>query len=516
MLITVLIVMLTGLSYGIWYNAMQKQVALDAMDQAIIIAENDVVKAHITLENGYITISKALENIQLKTKIQYLYVINHEGRYFSHPLPSKINTYYDKKDVKSNPLSQKPQYYYEMSGDAKVEGYAPVFSDGVYSGVVVVGIYNGRILQTLKMHLLIIGLFAIFSIGLGIWIASALARSIKRDIFNLEPEEIAILLNQRELILENIGEGIVVTDRQGQVLLINENANRLMGIARLKVNDQLDEHPLRSYFNTMRARKIEHYEVEWRITPQKILKVSISALNTVDNRLGFLCRLDDMSLVRKRAEELTNMVQLTQALRAQNHEFMNKLHTISGLIQLDETEKALSFIEQSSKSQQEIIGALNRCVKIPTLSGLILSKYSKAAERKIKLSIRSDSYVQNIPMAALEDDITSILGNLIDNAIEALESIDAPEIILYLLSDDIQFYMEVKDNGDGMDPEWMDFVTERGFSTKGNDRGYGLAIVSEKIEILGGTLTFENDGGLRCSVALPMGFYGGKNEDTNR
>ena len=510
MIMTVLIVLLTGLSYGIWYNAMQKQVALDAMDQAIIIAENQVVKDQITLDNGYITISKALENIQLKTKIHYLYVIDQTGRYFSHPLPSKINTMFDVQDLKRDPRLQKPQYYYEMTGEAKVEGYAPVFSEGVYSGAVVVGIYNGRILQTLKTHLIMIVLFAFFAIGIGIWIAYALARSIKRDIFNLEPEEIAILLNQRELILENIGEGILVTDRQGQILLINENANRLMGATQLRVNDDLTDHPIKSYFNTMRARQLDYYEVEWRITPQIILKVSISALNTVDERLGYLCRLDDMSLVRKRAEELTNMVQLTQALRAQNHEFMNKLHTISGLIQLDETDKALSFIEQTSKSQQEIIGALSSNIKIPTLSGLILSKYSKAAERKIKLTIHSASYVSALPVSALDDDITSIIGNLIDNAIDALSGVETPEIILRMLSNETEFSIEVKDNGAGMDPEWMSLCIERGFSTKGRDRGFGLAIVSEKVAMLGGTLVFENENGLRCLIVLPMTFEGGK------
>lgn len=510
MIMTFLIVILTSLSYGIWYNAMQNQVALDAMDQAIIIAENEVVKNNIVIENGYIAISKALENIQLKTKIHYLYVLNQEGIYFSHPIPSRINTPFDESDVKRDPFLKAPQFYYEMTGDAKVEGFAPIFSDGVYSGTVVVGIYNGRILQTLKTHILLIGLFAVFAIGVGVWIAYALARSIKREIFNLEPEEIAILLNQRELILENIGEGIIVTDRQGQVLLINENANHLMGTAILKVNDDLENHPLKNYLNTMRARQLDHYEVEWRITPHIILKVSIDALKTVDKRLGYLCKLDDMSLVRKRAEELTNMVQLTQALRAQNHEFMNKLHTISGLIQLDETEKALSFIEQTSKSQQEVIGALNHKIKIPTLSGLILSKYSKAAERKIKLSIHPESLVTELPVSAIEDDLTSIVGNLIDNAIEALVGIASPEIILKMVSDDTDLYIEVKDNGQGMDPEWMAHCVERGFSTKGKDRGYGLAIVLEKVTLLGGTLNFENQEGLKVWVVLPMISIGGK------
>jgi sensor histidine kinase regulating citrate/malate metabolism len=504
MVITLIIIGLTAVIYWTWTNAMQKQVAMDAMDQAIIIAENEVIQENIVLENGYINITNALKNIQLKTKIQYLYVINETGVYFSHPLPSRINTVALSEELKQSPLIQAPRYYYDMSRDATVEGYAPIFTEGTHSGVVVVGVYNGRIFQTLRTVILFTIVFALIAIGLGILIAYKLARNIKREIFDLEPEEIAILLNQKALILENIGEGILATDHVGNILMINANAKFLLNAPELNVNDSIHGHQIAKYMTMMQTESMALYESEVRLENGIILKLQIKALHSVDSRLGYLFKLEDMSLVRKKAEELTNMVQLTQALRAQNHEFMNKLHTISGLIQLDASDKALEFIEQTTLSQQEIIGALGKQVKIPAISGLLLAKYSKAAEQKVKLKIHPETKVTHIPRHAIEDDITSILGNLIDNSIEALSETEAPIIEVKLIESDEMLSIEVKDNGPGMQASQLSDYMSTGFSTKGANRGYGLPIVQKKVILLGGTLDFENNKGLLCKIILPM------------
>lgn len=506
---TMIIILLTGVIYWTWYNAMQKQVALDAMDQAIIIAENEIIQKNIVLENGYINISNALESIQLKTKIQYLYVINQEGVYFSHPLPSRINTLAKHDELKQSPLVSTPKHYYNQSSKATVEGYAPIFTDGIQSGVVVVGIYNGTILQTLRTHILYTIIFALIAIAVGVLIAYKLAKSIKREIYDLEPEEIAILLNQKELVLENIGEGIIVTDEQSHILMINQNAKLLMNTPGIQTNDSLKGHPIEKYIETMQIHRLEQFDSEVRLDNDIILKLQIKALKTVDPRLGYLYKLEDMSQVRRKAEELTNMVQLTQALRAQNHEFMNKLHTISGLIQLDEYEKALEFIELTSHTQQSIMGALNRQVKVPTISGLLLAKYSKAAEQKVKLVISEATSITRLPLHAIEDDITSILGNLIDNAIEALESVEAPQIEVTLTESTDSLVIVVKDNGPGMEPLQIQNSLKTGYSTKGENRGFGLPIVMEKVKMLDGNIAFESQNGLSCTIVIPMSKKGG-------
>lgn len=488
-----LVLLMTVLMYGNWFSAMQKQVALDAKDAAIIIAENESIQRALTLENGYISTNKAVERIHLKTGIQYLYVLNQEGLYFAHPIPEKVNTPYEQGDTRLPPLVLEPVTYYTLNSDAMVEAYVPVYTDGVVSGSVVVGIYNGRILQTIRGHAISVIVIAVLAIAAGIGMAYVLSKNIKKAMFDLEPEAIALLFNQQETILEHIGEGVLATDLWGNILVVNENAKKLLNRPDLKIGDAIDTLPF------LKDKQIK----EMRIDGQKTLKVDRKGLSEVDQRLGTLYKFEDMSLVRERAEELTDMKQLTQALRAQNHEFMNKLHTISGLLQLEAFSEAQGYIEEITKARSEMVEAINHRIKVPVLSGLILAKHSRAAEKRIVLTIDEEALVEKLPSGVLESDMTSILGNLIDNAMDAL-SPKGGTIHLDLYEDALNFVMSVCDDGPGIDDALMPFVFERGFSTKGDGRGFGLAIVQEKIKALGGSIHLANQEGLCVTAVLPM------------
>lgn len=499
-----LVLVITLFMYGNWFSAMQKQVALDARDQAIIIAENEAIQSALMIDNGYITVNRAVERIHLKTGIQYLYILNAQGRYFAHPIPEKVNTAYNEGDTMLYPLVSEPQMYYTLTTDAMVEAYVPVYTDGVPSGAVVVGIYNGRILQTIKGHAIRVVIIAVVAMVFGIAISYALSKNIKKAMFGLEPEAIGLLLNQQETILEHIGEGILATDASGKVLIINENAKKLLGIEHLKVGDDIHHHPVSKQLHLK----------EWRVENERRLKVETVALRALHPKLGTLYKLEDLSLVFQRAEELTDMKQLTQALRAQNHEFMNKLHTISGLIQLEAFDEALGYITDITKVRREMVDALNRSIKVPVLSGLILAKHSKALERHIQLQIDEDANVTQLPSGAMDADITSILGNLIDNAIDALTPIGG-HIYLDMYHDHETFTMTVIDDGPGIDETLMPYITEKGFSTKGEGRGFGLSIVCEKVCALGGDISFHQNEGLTVSVILPMETTGGRDEHFN-
>lgn len=502
-IIAILIGSLTLSMYVTWYRSIQKQVAMDAMDQAVIIAENEELKSSIIRENGYIAVNKMVENIHLKTGIQYLYVLNEEGRYFAHPLPEKLNTSYEQGDTRLDPFLLKPLYYYEMTQNAMVEGYAPIYSEGVRSGTVIVGIYNGRILQTMSGYAMQLTFFAVLAIGVGILVAYALSKNIKRSIYGLEPVEIAMLHKDREIILENVGEGLLAVNYQGKITMINSRARELLSQEGLKVGMPYSALVFSEFFGDHKALEEGHGEKEWRIGTSKLLKIEYIPLKDREDRMGWLFRIEDMSLLRKRAEELTNMKELTQALRAQNHEFMNKLHTISGLIQLESYEDALHYIEKISVTRQAVIGILNEKVKVPFISGLILAKYSKATERQIEFVISTDSYLDKLPDHVIEDDISSILGNLLDNAIDALTGRRESKIILTIKSIDDGIIFIIRDNGPGIKDLPMEKYLEKGVSSKGPDRGYGLFIVSERLKRAQGQLWMENEDGLTCKVFIP-------------
>jgi sensor histidine kinase regulating citrate/malate metabolism len=430
-------------------------------------------------------------------------VLNEEGRYFANPLPEKLNTLFEAGDIKLDPFQTKPTYYYEMTRNAMVEGYAPIYTEGIRSGTVIVGIFNGRILQTMSGFAMQLVVFAFIAIGIGILVAYALSKNIKRSIYGLEPVEIAMLLKDREIILENIGEGLLAVNHLGEITMINSRAKSLLDQEDLEVGMPYGALVFAEFFGDYEALGEGAMEKEWRIGANKLLRMEWIALNDVDARLGWLFRIEDMSLLRKRAEELTNMQQLTQALRAQNHEFMNKLHTISGLIQLESYEDALQYIEKISVTRQAVIGILNEKIKVPFISGLILAKYSRATERHIEFVIDPSSYLEAVPEHVIEDDIASIIGNLIDNAIDSITGMSGACIRIALNSGEDGATFVIRDNGSGITDLPIEKCFEKGVSTKGPDRGYGLYIVSEKLKRAGGRLKVENDHGLLCTVWIP-------------
>lgn len=505
-LIIIIISILTFSMLDIWYESIQNQVAIDAMDQAIMVADNEQIKKNIIEKNGYIQVSQSIESIRLKTRIQYLYILNMDGIYYAHPIPSRINTSSIKDNLKVNLKLNNPSYYYELTDQAVVEGYAPIYTDGIQTGVVVVGIFNGRIIQTIQSYVYRLAIFALVIIAVGIGIAYILAKNIKKSIYGLEPEDIAILLHQKELILENIGEGILATDYAGVLLMINENAKQLLEIPTVNIGDSLTQY---SFFELFKNLEDDCNETEWRITVNKILSIKIIKLQDMHSKLGFLCKIQDMSLVKKRAEELTNMKQLTQALRAQNHEFMNKLQTIYGLIQLENYEAAQEFIEQVTQNRQQIIKILQQHIKVPSLSGLLLAKYAKAMEQKIQIELTKDSIIKNLPSHAIEEDITSVVGNLIDNAIDALMDKQNGRILVTIREEVDCLIICICDNGPGVDQNLMDHIVEKGISTKGKDRGYGLYNVVQIIKQLKGDYRILSENGLVWFIEIPMDLKGG-------
>ena len=507
-LVVTLVIVLTVVMFRTWFESIQKQVALDAMDQAVIISENTEVKLNMEAINGYLTVNRAVENLYLKTGIQYIYVINENGHYYAHPHPDRVNSIMNEGEIKGDIDITSPAYYYALTLDATVEGYAPIFTNGVKTGLVVVGIFNGRVIQTMMGQVLWLALFSFAAIGIGFFGAYLLSRNIKRDISGLEPAEIALLLNQKDMILENIGEGIIATNHKGQFILVNENARHLMDMP-LSEGDTLSQLPFYPYFIEDHYRLKERFEFEWRISQSRIIAVSIKPLVQIHEQLGYLIKIDDMSIVRKRAEELTEMKQLTQALRAQNHEFMNKLHAISGLIQLEAYDGALDYIESITAPRQAMLQLIQERIKILSVGGLLLTKHSKLTEKQVVFNIDEDSSLEALPEQMNEQEVTSVLGNLIDNAEEAISQQNDKRIHVGIFQDNRELVLTVSDNGPGMTDDQLERCFERGFSSKGEGRGYGLDIVKRIIDANSGEIQLSTQNGFTVTVTIPYNFDGG-------
>jgi two-component system CitB family sensor kinase len=207
---------------------------------------------------------------------------------------------------------------------------------------------------------------------------------------------------------------------------------------------------------------------------------------------------------------LSQVSRYAEALRAQTHEFKNILYTLSGLIQLGSYREALDLIHRETVEGQDLIRLVVKRIPDPWLGGILLGFYNRARELKVDLSIDFDSRLERLPDHLPRQYLVRILGNLITNAFEAVEN--QPEgqrkVKLYLGDTGGEILLEVEDSGPGVPDEWAPRIFEKGFSTKkGDTRGFGLAIVKEVAEEMGGYIALERGewGGALFSVTLPKG-----------
>ena len=207
-------------------------------------------------------------------------------------------------------------------------------------------------------------------------------------------------------------------------------------------------------------------------------------------------------------KELCQLKDYSELLRAQTHEYSNKLHTISGLIQLGATDEAIELIGQETSGYQELLQLLIRAVPDPVIAGCILGKYNRAKELGIVLTIDNDSSFSDVPAFIDRQSVVSIIGNLIDNAFDALLKDRTTKNIVNLSLVDIgnDLIIEVEDGGVGVKPELQESIFEKGFSTnEGQGRGMGLNIVKKSVNKLNGEITLSGSslGGALFTVYIP-------------
>ena len=196
--------------------------------------------------------------------------------------------------------------------------------------------------------------------------------------------------------------------------------------------------------------------------------------------LGATALMEDLTEVRARAEEITGIRQINEGLRAQNHEFLNKLHTISGLIQLEEYEEAIQFITGISHNRKEMIARLNSRIKDPSVAGLLLGKYNKAQEQKVSCYLEDNSFLED--NTGLTDQINLILGNLIENSLEELRDSAEGSLMVKIHQKPSSVTLQVADTGSGIKDTESIFL--KGFQYKGSrERAWALPDKGENYPI---------------------------------
>ncbi|NLG83854.1 MAG: sensor histidine kinase [Firmicutes bacterium] len=392
---------------------------------------------------------------------------------------------------------------------AKNSSYDFVFSafetGGLFTAAVGIGLNRKNMEATLARSRVFI--FVVFLFGLVLaWAGSyLLARNIKRSIYGMEPVEIASVLNERNAILQSTFEGIIAVNKTGYITLVNQEAQKLLpkGFEALsrKIADLLPDPSIGQVLSTGEAV----------YTRQHLLGETLVFYNAVPIKVhhevtGAVITLRDLTEFQKVAAELVELKSYTQALRAQSHEFINKLHTISGLIQMGRHDQALEQLHETAQIHQDLITFLLRTIRSANVSGILLGKFNRANELNIRFNLSRASRLERIS-AIPETDLVCIIGNLIENALEALKEYDREDKQVWVKIKERKNFLSilVVDNGPGIPKPIRHLIFERGFTTKaGTNKGLGLALIKQCTTNLRGSIRFRSDRLTAFLVRIPF------------
>jgi two-component system CitB family sensor kinase len=452
------------------------------------------------------------ESVRQAAGVSFVVVANRDLIRYAHPSPDLIG-----KSLQDPPLPdgaipeddaralRGESFFVEEDGSLgrSIRAKVPLYADDAsVIGEVSVGVGVGRIQDVLVSHLPEVALAVAIALLLGTGISYLLARHIKGQMLGLEPAEIASLFEQREAMLQGIREGVLAVDRAGLITVINDEARRLLqipqGVEGWPIQEVIPESGLPRVVRSGTAEADQSTYINGRAIVVSSVPVRIRG-----RLVGAIATFRDQTELEELARELQGARTSADTLRAQAHEFANKLHTIAGMLELGWQDEAVAYITRATRQQQEWIDELPRRIADTALAALLMGKASVASERGIIFALSPGSQLE--AHDGLGDVLATIVGNLVENAFDAVEGQPRREVTLHIRDRDGDIQLEVRDSGPGIVPALAARIFEAGYSTKasGGQRGIGLALVKRLVTQHAGEVSVRNDGGAVFTVRLP-------------
>ncbi|TCP52170.1 two-component system CitB family sensor kinase [Tumebacillus sp. BK434] len=499
-------------------ESIQQQIGMRALTVAETVSRIPEIRTAFFAQDPSQIIQPLVEDIRIETGAEYIVVGNREGVRYSHPLPERIGEHMIGGD--NAPVLRGESIISEAVGSLgpSLRGKAPIYDErGKVIGIVSVGFLQEDIehrLEPGRQKLAWVILLGLLAAVIG---AVLIANSVKRAIFGLEPAEIARLYREQEAVLESVREGIFAVNRQGFVTMANHAAKQMLGLSPeqdLKGSYSRDVQKGWRLLKVMESGVAE-YDREMIVGDEVVMVNRIPVKSGKGDVIGAVASFRSKSDWYKVNEELSQVKRYAESLRAQTHEFSNKLYMISGLIQLESYQEAMEIISRESDVHQHLVHFIMRYVPDPMIGGLLIGKFNRANELKVELYIDKESTFVDLPPGLDRNHLVTILGNLIDNAMEAVLQQDGEKQVHVFLTDlGADLILEVEDTGPGIPEGDVERIFEVGYSTKGAEehRGFGLALVKKAVEQLGGylTITANQPTGSVFTVAIPKHAPGGE------
>lgn len=479
----------------------QRALALSRAVAVLPEITGELAKAHPSAK----AINPLVERLRRRSGADFIVVADVQGIRLSHPLPELIGKSLLAEDNREPPeetpavLSGREVVSVSQGHLGRsVRGKFPVL-DG--TGKVIGLVSTGYLLPRVQTVALQVSRASLPWFGLALLLALfssvLIGRHVKRQILGLEPEEIAALMLQHKAVLETMHEGVLVLGSDSTVQSANPRAYELLSLTGATPTALVSLWPELSESGLLDKQEVVRNAALSRgATP-----LLVDVFRSSDGRRVVILR--DRQEITRLAEELTQTRQYAELLRAQTHEFSNRLHTIGGLIQLGQPTEALNLIQQEHR-QSAALQNLIAEIAVPKVAALVIGKSARAGELGIAFGLEPGSSLSPRWGALADEVLVPVLGNLLENAFEAVSGAKTKAVTLMIGEDPEGLQLEVSDNGPGISPLLADRVFEVGVSSRGPNRGLGLSLVRERVGQVGGSVShFRRDGLTVFQVSLP-------------
>lgn len=486
--------MLGGAEVQLLYRQALDDYGEKALAISRMVATLPQVKEHLTRKDAVQVINPLVNALQKQVGADFIVVGNRQGIRVAHPLPDRIGQPMVGGD-NDEPFAGREIINTATGslGDS-IRGKVPVYgAENRVIGVVSTG-YLLPNLRNLSLQVALsllpwFGLSLLMGLVGSLWVGGR----IKAAMHQLEPEQIAALVDQHRTVLDAIEDAVLVVQGGREVVLMNPKAAGYFSQTVPLPVPLAQMWP--EVMEFLQGKQVQNVPVSIAGVPVLVTVYPMREQQVITFR--------DQRAIMQVAEELTSVRRYTNLLRAQTHEFHNLLHIVAGLIRLKDYDEALQLIQQQNTEHTEIQDALGD-IQFPRLKALLLGKYAYAREKNVNFVLEPGSVLTPGWEQTHSDEILLITGNLIENALEAVVGREKAEVRVFIGEDPEGLQIEVKDNGQGVPAEIQETMFQRGFSTKGEQRGIGLSLVQQHLTARGGTIQHDRRAGwTRFLVGFP-------------
>ncbi len=497
-LIVVAIVVCAGAALTIYNERVNSDDATrrEVVAVAASVANDPSTALAVTSANPTALLQPEAERIRAITGVDFIVVMAPDRTRFTHTTPSLIGEPFSGNIDRALDGDTFTETYVGSLGPS-IRAVTPVTdAGGDIVGLVAAGVTRAKISDQFFDGLplivaVVVAAFVVAAVG-----SVLLSTRLRRQTLGMAPDELRTMYEHHDAVLHSISEGLVVFGKDGRAELVNDEARRLL---------DLPDGPVRRDDLPESLRRMDSAtNGELHLTDTRVLVVNRDPVMWDSSRLGDVLTIRDRTELQGVMGELDSVRSFAESLRSQAHESANRLHTVITMVELGRPADAVEFATADLELSQHLIDRLMGSVNEPALAALLLGKVSQAAEQGVELTITDDTALDHAGLITPRELVT-LVANLIDNAIDASKESDQPWVEVTVRDSATELTVRVSDSGPGMSPDVLRTAMTRGYSTKADSRGLGLALVSQVVSRYHGTLTSEVTYGSVLTATIPAG-----------